>query len=214
MRVSFACPACGASGSADEALVGRQVRCKPCQHRFVVPGPLEAETSDGYLLDQPAGIGTAGQQGDAVFVSSRGDEPSVFTSPRKPRPTRPRSGKRKSRDEGPDFAWGTWLIRVGVVSAVVIAAIALFAPRGLIIAGSILLFLGAAMILIGYSAGAYGAFCEDFLYFFLYLLFPLYTAYYIVTRWDDLRRWFICSSVGFGFVIFGTKMLEWAGVTE
>jgi hypothetical protein len=214
MKIPFACPSCGQSGTVEEALVGRQVRCKPCQHRFVVPGPTEAEGSGGYLLDQPERVGTTGQQGNAVFVSSRGDEPSVFTSPRKLRATRPSSGKRKSRNEGPEFAWGTWLIRVGAVAVIVIAAIAFFAPRGQEIAGSTLVFLGTAMFLLGFAVGAYGAFSEDFIYGIPYLFFPIYTAYYHVTRWEDLWKWSVCSVVGVGLVSFGTAMLPWSGVVE
>jgi hypothetical protein len=66
--------------------------------------------------------------------------------------------------------------------------------------------------LLGYAAGAYGAFCEDFLYGFLYLVIPLYTAYYLVTRWEDLWRWFACSTTGVGLVLFGTQLLRWSGV--
>ena len=68
------------------------------------------------------------------------------------------------------------------------------------------------MILVGYGAGAYGAFSEDFLYGVLYLVLPLYNAYYLVTRWDDLWKWFLCSTVGVGFVAVGTRLLEWGGV--
>ena len=211
MKISFACPSCGAAGSADEALVGRQVRCKPCQHRFVIPGAAEAAGPGGYLLDDPIpGALSASPTAGAVFVSSRGDEPSVFVSPRKSKPTRPS----KSRREGPGFAWRTWLIRGGVVAAIALAAVALIAPRGLVVVGSILLGLGAAMVLVGYFAGAYGAFSEDFLYGFLYLVIPLYTAYYLVTRWEDLWKWTVCSTLGVGFVALGTEMLRWAGMAE
>ena len=75
------------------------------------------------------------------------------------------------------------------------AAIAWFAPGGMTIVGSLLMALGSAMVLLGYAVGAYGAFCEEFLYGLLYLLVPLYTAYYLVTRWDDLWIWFSCSTI-------------------
>jgi hypothetical protein len=211
MKISFACPSCGASGSADEAFVGRQVRCKPCQHRFVIPGPVESAEDAGYLLDAPTpGSVSSSPTAGAVFVPARGEEASVFVSPRKPKPTR----TSKSRRERPEFAWRTWLIRGGLVAAVALAAVALIAPRGTVIVGAILLGLGALMVLIGFLAGAYGAFSEDFLYFFLYMAIPLYAGYYIVTRWDDLRNWFICSTVGFGFVLLGTEMLRRAGVAD
>jgi hypothetical protein len=175
---------------------------------------MEAESPDGYLLDQPDRADPADVRGDAVFVSSRGDEPSVFTSPRKPKALRSGSGKRKSREDGPEIAWGTWLIRAGVVAVIVIGAITCFAPRGQEIAGSTLVFLGTAMFLIGFAAGAYGAFSEDFIYGVPYLFFPIYTAYYHVTRWEDLWKWSVCSVAGVGLVSSGTAMLRWAGVAE
>src|SRR4051812_49600395 len=45
---------------------------------------------------------------------------------------------------------------------------------------------GSLMMLGGYCVGLYAAFQEDSLYGCLYLIIPLYTAYYIITRWDDV----------------------------
>jgi len=44
--------------------------------------------------------------------------------------------------------------------------------------GCVLMAVGSLMVLAGYGVGAYGAFREDFLYGMLYLLVPLYAAYY------------------------------------
>ena len=60
-------------------------------------------------------------------------------------------------------------------------------------------------------AGAYGAFSEDALYGLLYITIPLYTAYYLVTRWEDLWIWITCATVGVGLVLIGTEMVRWAG---
>ena len=215
MKISFACPACGALGSADDSLVGRQVRCKPCQHRFAIPGPV-VESDDGYRLDEPAREAFASDKmippAEAVFVASRGDEPTVHVSPRKPRKLG--SKKRKARDEGPEFDGRKWLIRVGGAFGVSRVATMFFAERGVMIAGLILLAVGMVLVLVGFGVGAFGAFSEDFLYGFLYLVFVPYTAYYLVTRWDDLRRWCLCATVGVGFDTLGTAMLQWAGVAE
>jgi hypothetical protein len=70
---------------------------------------------------------------------------------------------------------------------------------------------GMLLILIGYLAGAYGAFSEDSLYGFFYLVFPLYTAYYMVTRWEDLWVWLVCSTVGVGLAMIGIEIAQWAG---
>jgi hypothetical protein len=105
-----------------------------------------------------------------------------------------------------------WLIRGVIVAALASVAIALFAPHGSLIVGCLLLTVGTVMVLVGYAVGAYGAFREDFLYGFLYVLVPLYTVYYLVTRWDDLWVWFACSTAGVALVMLGTEMLRWNGV--
>ena len=37
------------------------------------------------------------------------------------------------------------------------------------------------------------------------------TAYYLVTRWEDLWIWITCATVGGGLVLIGTEMVRWAG---
>ncbi len=212
MKMSFACPSCGASGSVDESLVGKHVRCKHCAHRFAVPGRGEADAG-GYTLAEPtrepAWVAATGPDLGPIFVPVRGKEPTAVRPPRKSKGTTPGSTAR--RDES-DFAWRTWLIRVGVLAAMVLPATALFVPHGVVIAGSTMVLFGTAMVLVGYAAGAYGAFSEDFLYGFFYLVFPLYTAYYLVTRWVDLRWWFALSTAGVGLVLLGTELVRWSGV--
>jgi hypothetical protein len=110
------------------------------------------------------------------------------------------------------FPWQAWLVRCAIGIAIALASIAMLVPNGTLIAGCVLLVMGMLMVLVGYGAGAYGAFHEDFLYGFLYMVIPFYAAYYIVTRWDDLWIWFTCSTVGVGLVLLGTEIVRWAGV--
>jgi hypothetical protein len=214
MKTTFTCPGCGRSGSVDAALVGRQIRCNQCRHRFAVPGPAEEE-AEGYSVVETtrgnAGVAATTTHSGAVFVPSRGDQPPISRPSRKPNRTTSGSKPRASRSQEPEFSWKTWLAGFGVFIAIALLATALIAPRGVVLAGAAIIILGMAMVLIGYAAGAYGAFSEDFLYGFLYLVFPLYTAYYLVTRWEDLWRWCVCSTAGVGLVLVGTKMLQWSG---
>jgi hypothetical protein len=218
MKIPFSCPACGAAGSVEAAFAGRQGRCKQCNHRFTIPEPGESE-AEVYTLDGPAEVraeaADVGPNPVSAFVPARGDEPSAFTSHRtrkrtEPTTIRPAHRRRHRRPES-EFAWGTWLLRGAAVTVLALAAIALVAPRGTTIVGFVLLALGSLMVLVGFGAGAYGAFREDFLYGFLYMAIPLYTAYYLVTRWDDLWPWFACSTLGVGLVLLGTEMLRWSG---
>src|SRR4051812_1831014 len=120
MKIPLTCPACGAASTVDAAFSGRQGRCKHCNHRFTIPnsGASHAET---YSLDEPAEVpvdpAEIGLEPTSTFVRARGDEPSVFTTRRKPRPIEPaaspRSRRERERDREPGFAWGKWLSRAG-----------------------------------------------------------------------------------------------------
>jgi hypothetical protein len=212
MSIRFACPSCGAAGSLDATLVGRQVRCKHCAYRFNVPSPGKPE-AEVYALDGPdveaARSAATSPAPGSTFVPRRGDEPTTAGAPRKVKRTASGSTSRPGRRPESGFARMAWLIRGMIVAAVASAGIALLAPRGTQIVGCFLLILGSAMVLVGFGVGAYGAFREDFLYGFLYLVVPLYAAYYLVTRWDDLWAWFACSTAGVALVMLGTEMLRW-----
>ena len=216
MKVSFSCPSCGVSGSVDESFAGRQVRCNQCRYRFPIPS-LGSVEPDGYALDAPEPEESAfpqtpmGRPSESVFAPTRSDEPEDRARRRaRKRPAiSPRKPKRPERE---GFAWGTWLIRFGVAAVVILFLIAMIAPGGVVLVGRVLLIAGMGMVLLGWGAGAFGAFSEDLLYGLLYVLIPLYTAYYLVTRWDDLWRWFACSTAGVGIVLIGTQILRWSGV--
>jgi hypothetical protein len=216
MSIRFACPSCGAAGSAAAALGGEHVRCRHCKHRFAIPRPGEPE-ADVYALDGspegPPGDDGPRPEPGSTFVRRRGEEP-ITAAPRKARRPAPASGStgRPARRRGSGFAWRVWLIRGVVLAVLTLAVIALFAPHGSLIVGCVLLAVGSVMVLVGYAVGAYGAFREDSLYGFLYLLIPLYAAYYLLSRWEDLWPWFACSTAGVALVALGTEMLRWNGV--
>src|SRR5207248_11675080 len=118
----------------------------------------------------------------------------------------------RARKEKPTFPWLTLLAWSAIILVIVLTAIALLVPQGTLIAGCVLMGIGSVLILVGYSAGAYGAFCEDFLYGLLYLVIPLYTAYYMATRWEDLWVWLACATAGVGLILIGVEIVRWAGV--
>ena len=55
---------------------------------------------------------------------------------------------------------------------------------------------GLLLCLYGYASAVYIAFTEDDLYGWLFLLFPFYAAYYVVSRWDEMRSRLIMVGVG------------------
>jgi hypothetical protein len=184
------------------------VRCKRCGADFTIPQPDGVEP-DIYALEEPAEPrarwAPEGTNQEAVFVPARrerrGDQHA---------PGRAATGSGARRRE-PDVVQRTWPIRGAIGLVLTLVLLALLAPHGLWLAGCILLVLGSLMILAGYAAGAYGAFHEDLLYGLLYLAVPLYTAYYMITRWEDLWIWLTCSTIGVGLVLLGTELIRWAG---
>jgi hypothetical protein len=217
MTIRFACPNCAVTGSVDASAAGKLARCKYCGHRFTIPIPGAAAEPDVYALEEPVeesgGVEYAVKDPfqDATFTAARGDEPTA-TAPRRPKRAAPRSQPRTAGKRASRSAWPARLGWVGGALVIAIAAVALLAPNGLLIAACIVIALGCVMILVGYAAGAYGAFSEDFLYGFLYLVIPLYTAYYMVTRWEDLWVWFLCMTSGVGLVLLGIEMARWGGI--
>jgi hypothetical protein len=217
MKIPFACPSCGATGSVDAASVGKPARCKHCGHRFNIPGPGAAEP-EVFSLVEPAGEAAGGgyavvspQGQGSVFAPKRGDEPAA-DAPRRPKRSASSSKSRAGSRRAADTAWIKRLAWIGGTVAITIAAIAWLAPKGVVIAACALMVIGSAMILLGYGVGAYGAFGEDFLYGFLYVVFPFYAAYYMVTRWDDLWVWFTCMTSGVGLAALGIEMARWGGM--
>lgn len=222
MRIAFACPTCGATGSVDGSAAGKAARCKHCGGRFTIP---EAETEPAAAeFDVPDVMPPPRQDGDSGYAIVESSEDSAFTPTRGAEPpggmpvpvsmppgkTRSGSGSRKRREKA--IARAKWLGGGAGSLALVLAGIALFAPHGMIVVAGVLMALGCGMILVGYAVGAYGAFSEDFLYGFLYIVIPFYTAYYMVTRWDDLWIWFACMTGGVGLASLGVEMTRWAGV--
>ncbi|MFO0892058.1 MAG: hypothetical protein U0790_23340 [Isosphaeraceae bacterium] len=210
MRVSFACPSCDARGSVDSVHVGKPVRCKRCGADFAIPNPA-GEEPDVYALEEPAEPArwaSPGADPGAVFVPSRSDERRGDGRPARPKRTPDAPTPRR---EASEFPWGRGLTRAAIGLVVTLGLIILLAPHGTWLAGCILLVIGSLMVIAGYAAGAYGAFQEDLLYGLLYLTIPFYTAYYMVTRWDDLWIWLTGSTIGVVLVLLGTELIRWAG---
>ena len=215
MKVRFACPSCAAAGVVDAIHIGKQVRCKHCGAHFTIPA-AETDESDVYALDEPVQqpareVHIAADQA-AVFVPARGDRGTSIERPRQPR--RPVSGPTPQRaaERGPEFPWQSWLIRACAALVLLLIGITFFAPHGTWLAGCTLIAIGGVLVPVAYLAGAYGAFSEDMLYGLLYIFFPVYIGYYLVTRWEDLWPWMLCATVGVGLVLIGTELIRWSGV--
>lgn len=205
MKIAFACPTCGHSYEADAAHANRKARCKGCGGVVTVPSESVPPATYGLAEPQPKARPTARR------ASRSGDENAFVEAPPNPNSVpvpkrlKPKKVIRKAQREAASFAgrvapaW-RWLLGIPTLAVVILGAIAALAPNGTLIAGAILAAVGMLCVLVGFGVGAYGALHEDFIYFVLYLVFPLYTGYFIVANWDSMWRWFLLMVLGAGLV--------------
>jgi hypothetical protein len=215
MSIAFTCLSCGKLYRVDAKLAGRMGRCKACGRPMEIPSYIDdgddTIATEGYDLSEPLPVAAAPEAtGRSVFVPA-GLEPEVPRRTRR-RPVKSHPDRKRSRrdeDETP-FHVRHFGLLVAIPSILVAGLIltALIAPNGTLIVACIVAVLGALLVLAGYLVGLWAAFREDSLYGFLYFFIPLYTAYYIVTRWDDLRPFFIAMTVGVGLVVIAGLIAE------
>ncbi len=213
MPIAFTCPRCGKSYSVDAALAGRTGKCGSCGRPMKIPHFVDdgddTIATEGYDLTEPLGV-AAGPEEQSVFVPA-GLDPEV---PRQFRQRRPASSTRQGRPRRDDddepflVRHRTGLIAIPVVLLAGLGLTALAVPGGTLIAACVLAGLGSLMVLVGYCVGASAAFHEDSLYGFFYLIFPFYSAYYILTRFEDLWPWFVAMTLGAGLIAVGGKIAE------
>jgi hypothetical protein len=75
--------------------------------------------------------------------------------------------------------------------------------------GGIIVTVGMILALGGFFVGAYAAFQEDFVYGGLYVLLPPFTAWYIVSRFDELKAVALAIALGLGLSLVGGWVLEY-----
>jgi hypothetical protein len=206
MSIAFACSRCGKHYTVDAALAGRQGRCKVCGRMMHVPGFSDDGDDtiavEGYDLSEPLPIAAEPEFG-STFVPA-GIDPEVPRTARTRRPATETTQRRSRRDEEEASVAGRLkiLIAAPLVLLAILGLIALLVPNGTLIAACALGGVGGLLILVGYGVGLWAAFQEDAIQGFAYL-FPLYAAYYIVTRWDGMWPFFVAMTVGAGLVALG-----------
>jgi hypothetical protein len=126
--------------------------------------------------------------------------------PRVSKKRRKRSGVRRKREQSLLMRPATLLGAAAIGIAVTLAAV--FVPAVRVPVGIALAAPGAILCLYGYASGAYIAFTEDDFYGWLYILFPFYAAYYLVSRWDEMHSRLIMVVGGLVLLGIGGRMLE------
>jgi hypothetical protein len=211
MTISFACPSCRKGYTVNASLAGRAGKCKACGRAMSVPSVLADEeedhvASEGYGLAQAIAVEP---DVGAVNVFSPGRNDPEFE--RAPRPRSTSTMKRRtSRVEVDPFhvRHRQLLIVSPLVVLALLGIVAIAVPGGRLIVASILAGIGGLLVLVGYVVGLWAAWREDSLYGFLYFFIPLYSAYYILTRWDDMWPWFVAMTVGVVLVSVAGLMVD------
>jgi hypothetical protein len=203
MTIAFECPKCGRGFMVASAHSGRRARCKGCGEVLTVP-PATADSttaefepeSDTYALEEI--IPPAEPIGQAAFVPAPADsDQQPNRSHRAARAKLVRQAKREAVNIAARVVpLLPWLLGVPAATAFTLGLVAAIIPGGTMIAGSILAVAGIVLLLSGYGLGAYVAFTEDSLYGILYLIFPPYTAYYIVMNWNEMWPSFALTITG------------------
>jgi hypothetical protein len=211
MSISFACPSCRKGYTVNAALAGRSGKCAACGLSMAVPSVHADEEQDHIATE---GYGLA----EAMAVVPLAETQNVFSpgrnDPEFERAPRPRSaspGKRKRRreeDESFLFRHRKALLLTPIVLAVLLFLMAVLMPNGRLIAACVLASVGGLLVVVGYFVGLWAAWHEDSLYGFLYFFVPFYSAYYILTRWDDMWPWFVAMTVGTVMVSIAGSMVD------
>lgn len=220
MKIAFACEGCGKRYEVDGSKAGRRGRCANCGNEMTVPAepteatsPIEAAVpialeslDDAYALDDSAG------NGPSAYTPALGDEAAAPERPWQPadRPARSKSLAAKMRRVQPgQFArWRGPLIGLGVVLAVLVV-LALVFPSLAAVLGTIIAFVGILLTVGGYAVGTYIAFTEDFVHGVAFLLIPPYTAWYFVSRFDDMKVPAIACILGLALLLVGVWALKY-----
>ena len=215
---AVACAGCHRRYEVDDRYAGKTIKCAYCGGPMPIPvakptgfSPASAPAYDEYQLGQPVEIEPSAFQ--ASPERKRQEQAARSKRPRKN--ARKRAKKRESERPalGEYFSLRVMLISVGVV-AVVLALLTVLMPTARKPVGVAIALPGLLLCLYGYASAVYIAFTEDDLYGWLCLLFPFYAAYYVVSRWDDMRSRLIMVVAGLVMLTIGGRMLEADRVAE
>jgi hypothetical protein len=209
MMIPVTCGGCGRQYEVDGRYAGKTVKCAYCGQPMAipvsepaVPEPLPAHGE--YQLDLPLKPAPSTFRA-AQASSSRNSE---WTADRN-RARKKASGRsRRERVQAkPAVSLGVTLITLAAL-AIVLTLLAVFVPGTRKFVGVTVAVPGLLLCLYGYASGAYIAFTEDDLFLWLYILIPCYSAYYCVSRWDEMRSRLVMVVVGLTLLTIGGRILE------
>jgi DNA-directed RNA polymerase subunit RPC12/RpoP len=212
---SVACAGCHRRYEVDDRFIGKTIKCAYCGRPILIsvaePGGVAPNSGfDEYQLGNPVETGpSAFQASPKRHNGQRTERRRVSKGTRK----RSRSRKIERRDAGEQLPLPVILIGLTAIG-VVLVLLTVFVPGARKPVGVAFALPGLLLFCYGYASGVYIAFTEDDLYGWLFLIFPPYAAYYVVSRWDDMRSRLIMVVAGLGLLTIGGRMLKVARVAE
>ena len=219
MTIAFPCEKCGKKFEVDQALAGKKCKCKQCGHIFLIPVPRQSSTApkgvktfgatDGAPASRPASARPAPRRPAPASSPSPVADPYGFAEARSrsiptadldddeeflpPRPGKPIS-ERKPRKRSGGFSienipgWA-YLVLGALVLVAIVAAFTSHTGMA-VVWGGVLVIAFIAM-----AVGSIGllivAFQEGLMCGLMYVFLPFYGLYYVISRWEDTKRWFV-----------------------
>jgi hypothetical protein len=209
MTIPVACAGCHRRYEVDDRFVGRTVKCADCGRPLPIPvvQPSAAlpPAVDEYQLGDPHEVAPSTFQ---ARPPRRKDQEATDRGMTREKP------RKRSQKKGPARRTGDGLFSLPVILislaavAVVLAFLAVFVPSARWAVGMAIALPGLVLCLYGYATGVYVAFTEDDLYGWLFLIFPFFAAYYLVTRWEEMSSRVIMIVAGLVLLAIGGRMLE------
>jgi hypothetical protein len=212
MKIAVACPRCHRRYEVDSQFAGKTLKCAHCEKSMTIPAaelpvqPLAPAFSEYELGDShqtaPSTFRTAPARNGGEKTQDR----------RRVRKMKKTGASAQRRNRGWKPVENTRMLPTILISlaaiAVVFAVVGYSVPGARKTAGVAFALPGLLLCLYGYATAVYIAFTEDDFYGWLFLLFPFYAAYYVVSRWDEMRSRLIMVGVGLALLAVGGNLLE------
>jgi hypothetical protein len=209
MTIPVACAGCRRRYQVDDRFVGKTIKCAYCNQPLPIPVVQPAAAPppafDEYQLGDPREVApsTFRARPERRTDEEPADRGMASKKPRK------RSKKKGSARKDAESRFSLPVILISLAAfVVVLALLAVFVPSARWAVGMAIALPGLVLCLYGYATGVYIAFTEDDLYGWLFLIFPFFAAYYLVSRWDEMSSRLIMIVAGLVLLAIGGRMLE------
>jgi hypothetical protein len=175
---------------------------KPKPKPKASPSPAKAAPAPDpyYSADDPYGFDEEPVPRRGNLPAAEEDEEFIPRQTVKPVSGKPRKKKKAGGSSFESIPGWAYLVCGGVFVAMLIGAVFSKAVAGILM---ILVLLASLIMMVVGSIGLLVVpFFESVVCGLMALFVPFYGLYYVITRWDDMKKWFLLNLVGVG-MLFG-----------